>query len=248
MVLANQVDYRTGEIRDMAALTARAHEAGALIVWDLCHSAGIMPVDLNGCDADFAVGCSYKYLNGGPGAPAFLFAATRHHAACRQPLSGWWGHQSPFAFDPSYTPDPGIRKFLCGTQPVLSLRGMKAGLELYQEVDLNAVRAKSMALTDLFIALLEQHCLGTFELACPQRAAQRGSQVSVRHGDGFALMQALIEDGVIGDFRAPDIMRFGFAPLYVGYEDVWTAVERLSRILTSEIWREARFTTRTAVT
>ena len=249
VVLANQVDYRSGAVRDVAAVTARAHEAGALIVWDLCHSAGVMPVGLNGADADFAVGCTYKYLNGGPGAPAFLYCAKRHQAACRQPLSGWWGHRAPFAFDRTYDADPGVRKFLCGTQPVLSLRGLKAGLELYEQVDIARVRAKSMALTGLFIDLVDQRCGGHgLEVVSPRDAEARGSQVAIRHEDGFAIVQALIEARVIGDFRAPDIMRFGFAPLYVRYLDVWNAVEKLAEILAEGTWQSDRFAARSAVT
>jgi len=249
VVLANQVDYRTGAIRDIGAVTARAHEAGALIVWDLCHSAGVMSVGLNAAGADFAIGCTYKYLNGGPGAPAFVYCAKRHQAACRQPLSGWWGHRAPFAFDRAYDADPGVRKFLCGTQPVLSMRGLKAGLELYEQVDIADVRAKSMALTGLFIDLVDQRCGGHgLEIASPRDAELRGSQVAIRHPDGYAIVQALIEQRVIGDFRAPDIMRFGFAPLYVRYLDVWNAVEKLAEILVEESWREDRFAARSAVT
>jgi kynureninase len=249
VVLANQVDYRTGALRDMAALTARAHAAGAVIVWDLCHSAGVMQVDLNGAEADLAVGCTYKYLNGGPGAPAFVFCAERHLAGVRQPLSGWWGHRAPFAFDRAYEAAPGIRKFLCGTQPVLSLRALAASLDLFDGVDMGAVRAKSMALTDLFIGLVEARCAGHgLRLASPREASSRGSQVAFAHEHGYAVMQALIARDVIGDFRAPDIMRFGFAPLYIGYRDVWNAVETLRDILDSGTWRETRFAERAAVT
>lgn len=249
VVLANHVDYRTGEVRDMAALTARAHAAGALIVWDLCHSAGILPVELNACDADFAIGCTYKYLNGGPGAPAFVFAARRHLGEVRQPLSGWWGHRQPFAFDRDYDADPGVRKFLCGTQPVLSMRALKASLDLYDGVDIEAVRAKSMALTDLFIALVEARCTEhPVSLASPRDATERGSQVALRHDHGYAIVQALTERDVIGDFREPNVMRFGFAPLYVRFMDVWNAVEILGEILDSGVWREGRFEARGAVT
>ncbi|MEQ8603442.1 MAG: kynureninase [Marivibrio sp.] len=249
VLLVNQVDYRSGARRDVAAVTAAAHAVGALVVWDLCHSAGVMPVDFAGSGADFAVGCSYKYLNGGPGAPAFVAAATKHHGRMRQPLSGWWGHAAPFAFAPDYDGDPGIRRMLCGTQPILSLRAMEAGLEIAEEADLAAVRAKSEALTDLFVEAAETLCAGHgLTLASPRVAAERGSQVAFRHADGYPIMQALIAAGVIGDFRSPDILRFGFAPLYLGYADVVEAVDRLADILETGRWKEPRFQKRAAVT
>lgn len=248
-VLVNHVDYRTGVLRDMAELTSRIHGAGAVAVWDLCHSAGTMKVDLNGANADLAVGCTYKYLNGGPGAPAFVFAARRHHGRLKQPLSGWWGHASPFAFEPSFQPGGGIRPMLCGTQPILSMRALAGALEIWDDADLLKVRAKSLALTDLFIALVEQNC-GRFgvTLAAPREHAKRGSQVSFRHPHGYAVMQALIERGVIGDFREPDFMRFGFAPLYLRYAEVEAAASILHAILANETWRDARFAKRATVT
>ncbi len=249
VVLANQVDYRTGALRDMRALTRRAHDAGALIIWDLCHSAGVLPIDLNGCGADFAVGCGYKYLNGGPGAPAFIYAARRHHDSIAQPLTGWWGHEQPFAFEPGFRRGAGIRAFLCGTQPILSLRALEPALALYQGLDLEQVRDKSKALTDLFIALVEARCAGHgLTLASPRPAEARGSQVAFRHDQGYAIIQALIAADVIGDFRAPDIMRFGFSPLYIRYRDVWDAVERLRAILESGAWRAPEYARVAAVT
>lgn len=249
VVLANQVDYRSGALRDMSALTRRAHQAGALIIWDLCHSAGVLPIDLNGCQADFAVGCGYKYLNGGPGAPAFVYAARRHHGAIEQPLTGWWGHSEPFAFEAGFRRAAGIRGFLCGTQPILSLRALKPALDLYDGLDLQVIRAKSMALTDLFIALVEDRCAGHgLTLASPRQAEARGSHVAFRHDQGYAIVQALIARDVIGDFRAPDILRFGFAPLYIGYRDVWDAVDRLHAILESGAWRAPAFSKVAAVT
>ena len=249
VVLVNHVNYRSGELRDMAALTRKVHEAGAVVVWDLCHSAGALPVELNGAEADLAVGCTYKYLNGGPGAPAFVFAARRHHRDLRQPLSGWWGHAKPFAFETSYEADPGIRRFLCGTQPILSLRALKGALAIWDDVDMGLLRKKSVALGNLFIELVEANCsrFGV-ELASPRDGALRGSQVSFSHEQSYAIMQALIERGVIGDFRAPDVMRFGFAPLYIGYRDIWNAVDTLRDILQSEAWRAPRFSVRAAVT
>ena len=246
-VLLTQVDYRTGQMYDMAAVTAQVQAAGALMIWDLAHSAGAVPVDLDGCGADLAVGCSYKYLNGGPGAPAFIYVATRHQGAT-QPLSGWHGHAKPFAFTPDYEPAPGITRFLVGTPPLLSYAGLSASLEIWDRVDLAEVRTKSLALTDLFIDLVESRVGDHVEVVTPRDHAVRGSQVSLRHEDGYAPMQALIERGVIGDFRAPDLMRFGFTPLYTSYADVWDAVEILTEILTTEVWRESKYSTRLAVT
>ncbi|RWM13374.1 MAG: kynureninase [Mesorhizobium sp.] len=249
VILVNHVNYKSGRLRDMAALTRKAHDAGALIVWDLCHTAGALPVELDGSNADFAIGCTYKYLNGGPGAPAFIYAATRHHPDISQPLSGWWGHARPFAFEQGYAAGTGIRRFLCGTQPVLSMRALKGALDLWDEVDMTAVREKSVALTDLFIRLVEARC-GAFglELESPRNGADRGSQVSFAHPHGYQVMRALIERGVIGDFRAPSTVRFGFTPLYVGYRDVWDAVEVLEEILRTGAWQEARYAVKEAVT
>lgn len=249
VILLNHVNYKSGELRDMAALTRKAHDAGALIVWDLCHTAGAMPVELDRANADFAVGCTYKYLNGGPGAPAFLYVATRHQGEARQPLSGWWGHARPFAFEQGYTAGSGIRRFLCGTQPVLSMRALKGALDLWDDVDLKVLREKSVALTDLFIQLVEAKCAGYgLELESPRDGARRGSQVSFMHEHGYRIMRALIERGVIGDFRAPSTIRFGFTPLYVGYEDVWSAVAVLEDIMRTQAWKDERFGVRTAVT
>ncbi|MEA2779216.1 MAG: kynureninase [Rhodospirillaceae bacterium] len=249
VLLVNHVDYRSGVLRDMAALTRHAQAAGALVVWDLCHSAGAMPVDLNGAGADFAVGCSYKYLNGGPGAPAFIYAAQRHHGKTTQPLSGWWAHLHPFAFDSRFEADIGMGAFLCGTQPILSLRALKPALAIFDDVDLARLREKSKRLTGVFIELVEQRCAGHgISLLSPRAAEKRGSQVALRHEHGYPIIRALIERKVVGDFRAPDVMRFGFAPLYLSYRDVWDAVERLRDILASGIWREPRFSVRGAVT
>ncbi len=249
VVLVNHVNYKTGALRDMAALTRRVHEAGALVVWDLCHSAGALPVDLDGANADFAVGCTYKYLNGGPGAPAFIYAAHRHHASIVQPLSGWWSHARPFAFEQGFAEGDGIKRFLCGTPPVLSLRALKGALSIWDEVDLDMLRKKSMALSDLFIRLVEAKC-GQYGvvLGTTRDSEKRGSQVSFTHSNGYEVMQALIERGVIGDFRAPATLRFGFTPLYVSYRDVWQAAGVLEDILSSGSWKEARFAVRSAVT
>jgi kynureninase len=249
VVLVNHVNYKSGELRDMAALTRKAHAAGALIVWDLCHTAGALPVELDRANADFAVGCTYKYLNGGPGAPAFIYAAQRHHGEISQPLSGWWGHARPFAFERGYVAGTGIRRFLCGTQPVLSMRALKGALAIWDDVDMAALRKKSVALTELFIQLVEARC-GAYGLALEttRDATRRGSQVSFLHDHGYQIMRALIERGVIGDFRAPSTIRFGFTPLYVGYKDVWLAVEVLEDILRTGAWKDRRFAVKEAVT
>lgn len=245
VVLLSHVDYRTGRLHDMAAVTEQVHRHGALMVWDLCHTVGALPVRLAESEVDFAVGCTYKYLNGGPGSPAFLYAAERHHEAASHPLTGWFGHADPFAFEPDYAPAAGAGRFLTGTPPLLSLAALQASLDVWDEVDLGTLRAKSLALTGLFIRLAEQ--LG-LEVVTPRDPARRGSQVSVRHPAGYAVIQALIERGVIGDFRAPDIMRFGFTPLYLSYRDVWDAAEILADVLAGESWRDERFAVRGAVT
>jgi len=248
-IAITQVHYRTGHLHDMAALTALAQRHDALAIWDLCHSAGAMPVDLAGCNADFAVGCTYKYLNGGPGSPAFLFAAHRHQGKAAQPVTGWWGHAAPFEFEPDYRPQSDIRQFLVGTQPIVSMALVEAGLGVFLAADMAAIRAKSTALTDLFIRLVETRCSGHgFRLDSPREAQDRGSQVSFAHDHGFPIMRALIAAGVVGDFRAPDTVRFGFTPLYLRYTDVWDAVERLVAIMERGVWRNPEFQQRTAVT
>ncbi|MGE0363294.1 MAG: kynureninase [Vicinamibacterales bacterium] len=264
VVLLTHVNYRTGRMHDMAAITRAAHSAGALVVWDLAHSAGALPVRLTGgeaadADADFAVGCGYKYLNGGPGAPAFIWMHPRHAARMdaeqlRQPLSGWLGHAAPFAFTPDYVPGAGIARFVCGTPPVLSLAALECGVDTVLAAEpcggLEALRRKSLALTDLFIALVEARAGGFgLTVATPRDPGQRGSQVSLAIADGgYAVMQALIARGVIGDFRAPDLLRFGFTPLYTRYVDVWDAVDRLVEVMASGEWRAPRYAVRAAVT
>ncbi|MEP6784920.1 MAG: kynureninase [Sphingomonadales bacterium] len=249
VVMLTHVHYRTGERFDMAALTGAAHDAGALALWDLSHSVGAIAVDLNGADADLAVGCGYKYLNGGPGAPAFLFVAERHQARMRSALSGWMGHARPFAFGDDYAPAPDMRRFLCGTPPILSMAALEAGVELFLTADRDALFAKGQALCSTFIDLVDQRCEGLgLTLATPRDPALRGSHVSFVHDGGFPVMQALIARGVIGDFRAPDILRFGLTPLYVGFEDVWNAVETLRDILVTRSWDDERYRVAAAVT
>ncbi|MFC1465326.1 MAG: kynureninase [Candidatus Brachytrichaceae bacterium NZ_4S206] len=242
VVMLTHVNYRTGHMHDMADITRRAHACGALAIWDLAHSAGAVPVDLNEAQADFAVGCGYKYLNGGPGAPAFIFVAQRHQADFRQPLSGWLGHAHPFAFEAHYRPAEGIARALCGTPPILSLAALECGVDIALEAPMPAVRAKSLALTDLFIGLVERRCESHgLRLITPREHDRRGSQVCFAHPEAFPIMQALIARGVIGDFRAPDILRFGFAPLYVRYADVWDAVHILVEVLESRTWDRPEF-------
>jgi kynureninase len=247
IVSLTHVNYKTGKRHDMAALTRKAHAVGALIVWDLAHTAGAMPCDLNGCEVDFAVGCGYKYLNGGPGAPAFVFVAQRHHADLRQPLTGWHGHARPFEFSETYEAAPGLDSFLVGTASQLALIALEASLTAFDGVDMELLRLKSCALTDLFIRLADERLTG-FGLATPRDAHVRGSQVCLTHPQGYAIMQALIERGVIGDFRAPNILRFGFAALYVRYVDVWNAMDALVDIMRSNTWQLERFQQRKAVT
>ena len=271
VLMLTHVNYRTGAMHDMAAVTSAAHQAGALMVWDLAHSAGAVPVALKDADADFAVGCSYKYLNGGPGAPAFVWVHPLHIDRCWQPLSGWFGHEAPFAFTPDYQPAGGITRYLCGTPPIVSLSLLECGLACFAAAEklggMAALRTKSLALTDLFIQLVDERCQGFgLGLVTPREHDQRGSQICLTREHGaegtgaFAIMQALIARGVIGDFRAgdpstssgrpgsKDILRFGFTPLYVGFEDVWKAVEHLRQVLSTDEWKKPEFNQKHAVT
>ncbi len=249
LVILTQVNFRSGRVHDMAAITQAAHEKGALVCWDLCHSTGALPVDLDGCGADFAVGCGYKYLNGGPGAPAYIYVAERHQKSVIQPLSGWHGHAAPFDFDTEYRPADTVNRYLCGTQPVLSMLALEQSLEIWSRVDMADVRKKSVALCEMFIALVEARCADMgFALVSPRASDQRGSQVAFAHEAGYAIMQALIAARVVGDFRAPDVMRFGFTPLYTRYVDVWDAVDRLVTVLESKAYENADFQLRAAIT
>lgn len=249
VVLLTEVNYRTGWMHDMKAITRRTHESGALAIWDLAHSAGALPVDLAGADADFAVGCGYKYLNGGPGAPAFLYVAPRFQTSVQQPLSGWFAHADPFAMAPTFEAAPTIHRFLTGTPPVISMVALEASLDIWSDVSLAKVRRKSVELGDLFIALVEERCAGfDLRLVSPRQSDRRGSQVCFAHKEAFAIMQALIAREVVGDFRAPDILRFGFAPLYVRHVDIFDAVEHLADILRTEEWNQPQFKARGAVT
>jgi Kynureninase (EC 3.7.1.3) len=248
VLLLTHVDYRSGERHDLEAVTRAGHEAGAVVIWDLAHSAGAMPVDLAAADADFAVGCGYKYLCGGPGAPAFLYVAPRHQEAFRQPLSGWLGHAEPFAFEAGYRPAAGIARALCGTPPILSMSALDAALDVILAADLALVRAKSEAMTSFFVEAVEQECGEAVQLVSPRVSSLRGSQVSFAHPDAYAVMRALIERGVVGDFRAPDVLRFGFAPLYVRFADAWETARALAEVLSSHAHERPEFRRRAAVT
>lgn len=260
VLMLTQVNYRTGALHSMSQVSALAHAVGALTVWDLAHSAGALPIALKADGADFAIGCGYKYLNGGPGAPAFVWVHPRHAERFWQPLAGWWGHATPFDFTPDYRPAPGTQRYLCGTQPILSMVGLEVGVDTLLAAEplggMAALRSKSLALTDLFIELVETRCAGhSLSVVTPRDHARRGSQVSLSRQEGaYAIVQALIARGVIGDFRKgnggrhPDILRFGFTPLYVGFEDVWNAVEHLRQVLETGEWQRPEFNQAHAVT
>ena len=247
VLMLTEVDYRTGRLHDMRALTKKAHAHGALTVWDLAHSAGALPVDLAGAAADFAVGCTYKYLNGGPGAPAFIYVAPRHAETARPALSGWMGHAAPFAFDLDYRAGQGIERMRVGTPPVIALAALDAALDAWDGVSMEDVRAASIALCDLFIAEVEARC-PELVLATTRDGFARGSQVSFRHPEGYAIMQALIARGVIGDFRAPNNIRFGLTPLYIGEAEVRGAVDILADIMANLLWDRPEYRRRAAVT
>ena len=247
VLLLTEVDYRTGRKHNMARLIEKAHEAGALVIWDLAHSVGAFPIDVTSCGADFAAGCTYKYLNGGPGAPAFIYIRPDHIEHAQPALSGWLGHATPFAFDPSYTAAPGIERMRVGTPPILQMAALEAALDIWQGVDMQALRNRSIELTELFIAQCERRC-PDLVLASPRDPQQRGSQVSFHFAHGYSAMQALIDHGVIGDFRAPDIMRFGFAPLYIDEADVMTAVKVIESVMNGKLWVSPQYQARQGVT
>jgi len=248
VVTLSHVDFKTGNLRDMAGITGAAHDRGALALWDLSHSAGALPVDLPGADAGPAVGCGDKYLTGGPGAPGYLYVAKRLQESIRPALSGWLGHAAPFAFEADYRPAQGIGRNICGTPPVLSLIALDAALDLILEADIGMIREKSRALTGLFIGLVEQGCAGLGVGAVTLEPDRRGSHVSLRHENGYPVMRALIERGVVGDFRAPDLMRFGITPLYLRFTDLWDSIAILREVLADRIWDSPEYHNRTAVT
>ncbi|TMC40839.1 MAG: kynureninase [Chloroflexi bacterium] len=249
VLMLTHVDYATGAIHDMRRITAAAQKFGALMLWDLSHSAGAVPVNLNASQVDLAVGCGYKYLNGGPGAPAYVFVAKGLQDALQSPLSGWMGHAEPFAFEPDYRPAAGIKRQLAGSPPILSMLALEVAIDLWLRIDQKAARSKSMALGDLFIQRVDETCrdLGV-EVVSPREAERRGSQVSLRHKEAYRVMRALIDRGVIGDFRTPDLLRFGFAPLYTRYVDMFDAVRVLREVLASRAWDRPEYTNRLLVT
>lgn len=247
LLMLTHVHYKTGAKHDMVALTRAAHDAGALVLWDLSHSTGALPIDLNGAGADFAVGCGYKYLCGGPGAPAFAFVAERHHADLTQPLTGWFGHAAPFAFTDDYAGAPGIERMLCGTSPVLGLAALEVGVDLIKEIGVGDLYGKSQALSEFFLACLKAHGV-SLELVSPACSEDRGSQLSFRHDEAYAICQALIARGVIGDFRAPDVLRLGFAPAYLSFADMAAAARHLAEVLGSGEWQRPEFNKRAVVT
>jgi kynureninase len=249
VVMLSHVNYRTGAMWEMLETTARAQAAGALVIWDLAHSAGAVPVDLTGAGADFAVGCSYKYLNGGPGAPAFLWVHPRHLATYAPPTTGWWGHAAPFAMETDFRPADGVRRLLGGTQPIVSLALVGCGLDITARAGMAALRHKSLALGDRFCALVAERCADhPLRLVTPREPARRGSQICLEHPEGYAVMQALIERGVVGDYREPGILRFGIAPLYLRHVDVFDAVTVLAEVLDSGVWDDDHYRRRAAVT
>jgi kynureninase len=249
VVMLTDVDYRTARLHDMKALTARAHAAGAIAIWDLSHSAGALPVALAAADADFAVGCTYKYLNGGPGSAAFIYVKPALQNQVMPAIAGWWAHEAPFAFDLDFRPAPGITRMQCGTQAIISMAALAAALDVWDDIDMDALREKSKALCGLFITLVEARCARYgLTLAGPRDLDQRGSHVSFHCAEGYAVMQALIAQNIIGDFRAPDIVRFGFTPLYTGFAEVWDAADALARIMGQRLWDTPAFRARKAVT
>ena len=250
VVVLTHINYKNGAMLDISEITSATHKAGALVIWDLAHSAGAVPLELSRWDVDFAVGCSYKYLNGGPGAPGYLYVADRHIGKFNQPLTGWFAHKSPFKFEPQYEPAEDIGQYLCGTPPVLSSIALNAALDVWTDVDLQDVREKSLELTDYFIELVEERCSDPdLQLITPRDHKFRGSQVSFTYPKGgYAIISALIEEGVIGDFRAPNILRFGFTPLYTSFKDVWLAVDKLKKILETKSWDQSKYHDRKVVT
>lgn len=249
VVMLTHVNYKTGYMYDMQAQTALSHECGALAIWDLAHSAGAVPIDLQQAGADYAIGCTYKYLNGGPGSQAFVWVNPALVDVVTQPLSGWFGHTRQFAMESRYAPSQGIARYLCGTQPITSLAMVECGLDIFAQTDMASLRSKSLALTDLFIELVESRCAAhDLTLITPREHARRGSHVSFEHPEGYAVIQALIARGVIGDYREPRIMRFGFTPLYTSFAEVWDAVEILGEILDQKTWDQPQFKVRHSVT
>ena len=249
VLLLTHVHYKHAAMHDMKCLTRLAHAQGILVIWDLAHSAGALPLALDACEVDFAVGCGYKYLNGGPGAPAFLYAATRHHSSIQNPLTGWMGHNAPFDFSSQYEPAAGIRQFLCGTPSIIAMSVLDAALDVFADVDMHTLRRKSLALMNLFLQLVSANpALQDLQLESPSNSEQRGSHLAFAHPDAYAICQALIDHNVICDFRAPSTLRLGFAPLYIRFEDVWNAVAVLTNVMESKLYQAEKYTKRLQVT
>lgn len=249
VLMLTQVNFRSGALLDMRRLTELAHSKGIIVIWDLAHSAGALPVYLDACQVDFAVGCGYKYLNGGPGSPAFLYVAERHQQTCKQPLSGWMGHKQPFAFSPEYQAAENINQYLCGTPSILAMSALDAALDVWHDVDIRQVREKSLNLAQVFIRLVEQNaCLSELTLSSTRYGENRGSQLAYSHNSAYAICQALIERNVIADFRAPNILRFGFTPLYTSYKDIWQAIEHLVNIVENKLYLAPEYNQQAKVT
>ncbi|MGO3385392.1 MAG: kynureninase [Acinetobacter guillouiae] len=249
VVVLSHVNYRTGYLYDMNDINQKIHAQGALIIWDLCHSVGAVPIELNQTDSDFAIGCTYKYLNGGPGSPALLWVNPKHHNTFWQPLSGWWGHNKPFDMAQNYEPAVGIRRYLCGTQSIISMSLIECGLDIFLNTSMDKIRTKSLKLTDLFMALVEQECTDFgFEMITPVVHKHRGSHVSYKHQFGYEIIQALIKRGVIGDYREPEVLRFGITPLYLGFVDIWDAVQHLKQVMILGEWENSEYQVRGQVT
>jgi kynureninase len=248
LVMLTHVDFRNGEMLDLHGITEKVHDVGALMLWDFAHSTGAVPLNVEEAKVDFAAGCGYKYLNGGPGAPAFMYVRASWQGVIENPLPGWLGHARPFDFEPTFEPAKGVQSFVTSSPSILALAALDGALDVFDQTSMNALRAKSLHLTDLFMELVEAKLPGTFEIVTPREYARRGSQVSMRHDESYGIVQALIERGVIGDFRTPDVARFGFTPLYLRYVDVYDAVEILVDVMTSEAYRDPKFATRNAVT
>ena len=248
LVMFTHVDFRSGEMLDLSGVTEQVHDAGALMLWDFAHSTGAVPLDVEGANVDFAAGCGYKYLNGGPGAPAFMYVRTSWQGVIENPLPGWLGHARPFDFELSYEPAKGIQAFVTSSPSIIALGALDGALGVFEQTNMESIREKSLQLTDLFIELVEDRLPKTFEIVTPREHERRGSQVSLRHAASYGIVQALIARGVIGDFRAPDIARFGFTPLYLRFVDVFDAVETLAEVMESESYRDAKYATRNPVT
>jgi len=249
VLLLTQVDFRSGRLHDIEQITNAAHKLGIIVIWDLAHSVGALPLELDAWNVDFAVGCGYKYLNGGPGAPAFIYAAKRHHSRIQQPLAGWMGHKAPFNFEVEYAADPGIRQFLCGTPPIISMHVLNTALDVFQDITMQQVRDKAMALLALFEASVkESNLLSELHLASPTAPAERGNQLAYRHPQAYAICQALIAEGVIADFRSPDVLRFGFSPLFLSFADIVKAVQTLEQLFEEKSYKKHELKHRQKVT